>query len=175
MEEKYNNIFLGPVLFFTFFGSIQPPWPLVPSILVLARWELGLLMAWNIFSICTTFFVMGTDKISLLPEAPGWIYLFSQPCCAPNSPFSIPLPHPALAMGTVTMGPCIYRRILRSVSVGLLHSSHWTSGLRFLIHTYEARPPTSSMTQVTNPTGSWCHHLIRLCLCANVHTFHTAI
>lgn len=123
MEERYNQIFLGPVLFSAFFARIQPPWPLVPSILMLARWELGLLMAWNIFFIYTTVFIMGTDKISPLPEAPDWIYFFYQLCCAANSPFSVPLPHPAPSKGTVTVGPCIYLRILSSVAVGLLHFS----------------------------------------------------
>lgn len=123
MEERYNQIFLPPVLFSTFFASIQPPWPLVPSVLVLARWELGLLMAWNIFFVCTTVFIMGTHKISLLPEAPDWIYLSYQLCCAPNCPLSVPLPHPAPAEGTVTTGPRMYLRILGSVSVGLLHFS----------------------------------------------------
>lgn len=109
------------MLFSTFFTSIQPPWPLVPSSLMLARWELGLLMAWNIFFICTTVFIMGTDKISPLPKTPDWILL--QYYCAPNSPFSVPLPPAAPAVGTVTTGPWMYLRILSSVSVGLLHFS----------------------------------------------------
>lgn len=85
------------MLFSTFFTSIQPPWPLVPSSLMLARWELGLLMAWNIFFICTTVFIMGTDKISPLPKTPDWILL--QYYCAPNSPFSVPLPPAAPCCG----------------------------------------------------------------------------
>lgn len=85
MEGRYNENFLGPVLLSTFFASKQPARPLVPSILMLARWELGLLTAWNVFFICTTVFIMGTDKISPLPEAPDWIYLFYQLSCAPNS------------------------------------------------------------------------------------------
>lgn len=91
------------------------------SSLTLARWELGLLMAWNVFFICITVFIMGTDKISLLPETPDWILL--QYCCAPNSPFSVPLPATAPAAETVTAGPWMYLRILSSVSVGLLHFS----------------------------------------------------
>lgn len=48
-------------------------------------------------------------------------------------------------------------------------------GLGFLIYMYEARPPTPSVTQVTNPTGSGYRHLVWLCLCANAHTFCTTI
>lgn len=46
---------------------------------------------------------MGTDKISRLPETPDWILL--QNCCAPSSPFSVPLPATGPAAGTVTAGP----------------------------------------------------------------------
>lgn len=75
----------------------------MPSSLMLVRRELGLLMAWNVFFICITVFIMGTDKISWLPETPDWILL--QNCCAPSSPFSVPLPATGPAAGTVTAGP----------------------------------------------------------------------
>lgn len=149
MEERYNQIFLGPVLFSTFFAWIQSPWPLLPSILMLARWELGFWQP-GIFSLhALEFSVWELIKCHCYQKSLIGFSLFYHLRCAPDSLFSVPLPHAAPATGTVTTGPCVCLQILGSVSVGLLHFSSldwrvgvshlhmWSKASNFICHTGE--------------------------------------
>lgn len=57
---------------------------------MLGRWKLGLQMAWNVFFICTTVFIMGTDKISQLPETLTGFYFNIVVLQIPHSVFLSP-------------------------------------------------------------------------------------
>lgn len=123
------------------------------SIPVLAGWEQGLLMARIFFFFNTRYrLIIGTDKISPLPEASEGI-LFT---LFPPSLFLSP-PYP----GTVSTGP--YHRMLSSDSVGMPHFSFlgpWV-GVSHL----DVGSKASSFTYNTSPQP---HGLVVLSPCAIV-------
>lgn len=141
------------------------------SSLMLRRWKFGL----GMFSLYELQFLLW-ELINLqnLPETPTGFYFDVVVLRIPHS--VLLFPPSGSAVGTVTAAPRMYLRILSSVSVGLFHFSsldQWLGVSHLQVQIKASNSPCD--TGDPTPRARGAATSVRMCLCANVRTFHTAI
>lgn len=133
----------------------------MPFNLVLARWDLRLLKgSFPLYALQFSLWELIKPQHYQKPQAGFYLLILSTLLCS-RFPVWCSSPPPCPCHREITMVPCIYPRTLTSVSRGLFYCSSLDPLLGFLIYTYEARPPTSPLTQASSPTDSWRRHLLR--------------